>query len=154
MTKVVEAINEFELTPEDCTLFMAGGILNCPDWQSEMIKKLDGLKKLVIYNPRRTIFPMDDPNASEEQILWEYYKLIESDMILYWFSRGSLNPISLYELGLHGNSQLKTKIFIGIDPEYERKLDVVIQTRLSRPEIEIVYSLDELADQIIKYYNA
>ena len=75
-------------------------------------------------------------------------------MILYWFSRGSLNPISLYELGLHGNSQLKTKIFIGIDPEYERKLDVVIQTRLSRPEIEIVYSLDELADQIIKYYNA
>ena len=40
-------------------------------------------------------------------------------------------------------------IFIGVDPKYQRRQDVEIQTKLARPEIEIVYSLEDLANQII-----
>jgi len=68
-------------------------------------------------------------------------------MISFWFSRGSLNPIVLYELGIHGNSG-KRLIFIGMDKEYERQQDVIIQTKLARPDIKIVYSLKDLANQI------
>lgn len=146
---VVTAVEETDKTSK-YKLFLAGGITNCPDWQSKMIDKLKDNDDLIIYNPRRKNFPIDDPNASEEQITWEYNKLVESNFILFWFSKGSLNPIVLYELGMHGNSGDK-KIFIGIDPEYERKEDVEIQTELARPDIEIVYSLDDLAKQIKKY---
>ena len=128
-------------------LFLAGGITDCPDWQSTIINNLIDVPNLTIYNPRRKNFPINDPKASEEQITWEYNHLKDADIILYWFSRGSINPIVLYELGRWGTSSDKP-IFIGIDEEYIRKNDVEIQTKLSKPHITIVYSLDELSNMI------
>ena len=52
----------------------------------------------------------------------------------------------MYELGKQ--SVGKKPLFIGIDSDYQRKKDVEIQTRLVRPEIKIVYSLNDLASQI------
>ena len=72
----------------------------------------------------------------------------DADIILFWFASGSINPIVLFELGRYGLSSNR-EIHIGIDPLYERKQDVEIQTKLSRPEIEIVYSLKDLAKQIL-----
>lgn len=92
-------------------LFLAGGITNCPDWQSKMIDELKNVD-ITIYNPRRKNFPTDDPNASEEQITWEYAHLKTADIISFWFSRGSLNPIVLYELGMWGNSRLTEKKYL------------------------------------------
>jgi hypothetical protein len=91
---------------------------------------------------------MNDPNAAEEQITWEFKHLVSSDIISFWFSKGSINSIVLFELGKYGLSSNNKQILIGIDPGYERTQDVVIQTKLARPEIEIVYSLDDLAIQI------
>ena len=104
---------------------------------------------MTIYNPRRENFPIDDPNASEEQITWEFKHLSSSDIISFWFSKGSLNPIVLFELGKYGLSSTNKKILVGIDPGYERTQDVEIQTKLSRPDIKIVYSLGGLASQIL-----
>jgi len=134
-------------------IFLAGGITNCPDWQKELIDKLKDINGITLYNPRRADFPIDDPNAAEEQITWEFNKLKEADMIVYWFSRGSLNPIVLYELGKWGflSSTPKTTV-IGIDPEYERKQDVVIQTRLAHGRqgryTPFYDSLDEVAKAV------
>jgi hypothetical protein len=47
--------------------------------------------------------------------------------------------------------QPQKKLFIGTHPEYKRKLDVIIQTKLVRPEIQIVDNLNELATQIEKW---
>ncbi len=51
--------------------FLAGGITNCREWQLEVLEHLKEydrneclLDKLVIYNPRRENFPIDDPSAS------------------------------------------------------------------------------------------
>jgi hypothetical protein len=144
MATVIEAPKKYSPTKKETSVFLAGGITNCPDWQKKMINLLSDIPDIVIYNPRRKNFPMDDPNAAEVQITWEYNYLKSCDALLFWFSRGSLNPIVLYELGKHLNSSDKKGV-IGIDPEYERKQDVEIQTKLSRPDIEIVYSLDDLA---------
>ncbi len=147
-------INIFEAITKESgngfKIFLAGGITNCPDWQSDLIAKLRGSNittNIDIYNPRRKNFPINDPKASYEQILWEFEKLKDADMIVFWFSRGSLNPIVLYELGMWGNSR-DTPITVGIDREYERRQDVMIQTNLARPELPIFGSLEAVFEEI------
>jgi hypothetical protein len=149
MAIIIEAPNEVYSieNQRNIKLFLAGGITNCPDWQKEMVDMLEHVNDLTIYNPRRLNFPMDNPKAAEEQISWEYNHLTNADLISFWFSKGSLNPIVLFELGKF--IETDKKIFIGIDPEYERRQDVEIQTLLSNPSVEIVYSVKELSDQII-----
>lgn len=150
MATIIEAPNDvYSLeNSENKKVFLAGGITNCPDWQAEMIEKLKYVRGITLYNPRRANFPMDDPNAAEEQITWEYEKLKAADIIVFWFSRGSLNPIVLYELGKWGNSTSKS-IVVGIDEEYERRQDVEIQTRLARKsEFPFYNSLDDVAEAV------
>ena len=137
-------------------VFLAGGITNCPNWQQEFIdhcnSKDPDYTRFALYNPRRDDFDINDPHATEEQITWVFEKLKESDVIVFWFSRGSINPIVLYELGMWGNSREK-KIFVGVDEEYPRKGDVYIQTMLARNEVylDIVTSVKQLADKLCMY---
>ena len=153
--RIVESPDPYKAVRGETDLFLAGGITNCPDWQAEMLKKLKG--DIVVYNPRRANFPIDDPNAAKEQITWEYNRLKVAKEILFWFSRGSLNPIVLFGYGMWGLSKWSSKkIFIGVDPEYERKQDVYIQTELVRddyrlignpPSLEIYESIDDITDR-------
>jgi hypothetical protein len=148
MIKVFEAISK--KSGFGYRIFLAGGITNCPDWQTELIEKLKNSNikaDLDIYNPRRKNFPIHDKHAVNEQIEWEFEKLKYASMIIFWFSRGSLNPIVLYELGMWGNSR-STPIIIGIDKEYEREADVLTQTYLARPYVPIVGSLDGMVEEI------
>jgi hypothetical protein len=129
------------------SVFLAGGITNCPDWQAEIVRKLSAAD-LTVVNPRRISFPIDDPDAAQAQIEWEYYWLRGTDIVSVWFSAGSLNPIVLFELG----SALERceHLIVGCDPQYERRQDVRLQTYLRRPELDIVYSLDDLAKAITR----
>ena len=135
-------------------IFLAGSIEmgKAEDWQQKVITAVSDFEK-VIYNPRRENFPINDPNASEQQIVWEFNHLRDSDIIIFWFSKGSLNPIVLYELGKWGNSTNKP-IFVGCDQEYERKLDVEIQTKLARGNIKIYSDLKEMCDEIVGMLNS
>ena len=148
--KYIEAlttyIKTFKQIYRETSIFFAGGITNCPDWQQELRELLKD-EDIVILNPRRKHFPIMDPNASMEQIEWEFEHFKKADMISFWFSVGSVNPIVLFELGKWLVQKDKT-IFIGIHPEYKRRQDVEIQTKLERLDIEIVYSLKDLAEQI------
>lgn len=135
-----------EERPESMTLFLAGGITNCPDWQSQLVKMLSE-KDITIYNPRRKNFPIYDSEAAYEQIKWEYEHLNRATFISFWFCKETLCPIVLYELGRH-LVRGRAEIFIGMDPDYKRRQDVEIQTELEAPEIEIVYSLVDLCEQI------
>jgi hypothetical protein len=129
------------------SLFLAGGITNCPDWQKEVIEKLKGYK-VVIFNPRRDNFPIGDPAAAEEQIKWEFEHLQDANMVLFWFSRGSDNPIVLFEYGRHGFTATRAS-FVGVDPEYSRRNDVIIQTKLAKRYLFVHSSLDDLIQAVI-----
>lgn len=142
------------------SLFLAGGITNCPDWQAEMVPMLRTAYEplgmpwdVTVCNPRRADFPIDDPSAADAQIKWEHEYLRACSMISFWFPKETLCPIVLYELGAW--SMTNKKIFVGMDPDYQRRQDVEIQTKLARNfpydkslQVEIVYSLDELVAQI------
>jgi len=132
-------------------VFLAGGITGCPNWQQEIVHLFDETD-MILLNPRRENFPIDDPQAAREQITWEYHHLRRADAILFWFPRETLCPIVLYELGAwsmtSGVLAVRKPIFVGVHPEYKRRQDVEIQTRLERPGVRIAYRLPDLALQV------
>lgn len=130
-------------------IFLAGGITNCPDWQSEMVTLLGHDTFGYIVNPRRDHFDVSMRKNMRAQIEWEKMHLEEADEILFWFPRETLCPITLFELGYWLNHE--KPIFIGTHPEYERRDDVIIQTSLVRREINVVDSLEALASEVLKY---
>jgi len=127
------------------SIFLAGGISNCPDWQQEMRLLLQDTD-LILFNPRRAQFPIGDPSAAQEQIEWEHDHLRSADAILFWFPCETLCPIVLYELGAW--SMTGKPIFVGVHPDYKRRQDVEIQTYLARPEVDICYTLEDLACEV------
>lgn len=149
-------------------LFLAGGITNCPDWQKTflsffdkdfiyhdcLIKEKNDLNNLnlTIFNPRRENFPIGIKEESERQIVWEHENLENSDVIIYWFSRGSDNPIVFYELGKYIRST--KNIMIGIDPEFKRKDDVIIQTQLAlKKKITFHDSVEDLFLGVLNFIS-
>ena len=144
--RVIEAPEEW--TGEQASLFLAGGISGCPDWQARMIELLSDVD-LVLLNPRRASYPWNDPAAAEEQIVWEHRHLRRATAVLFWFPGETLCPIALYELGAW--SAVPGPLFIGVDPAYARRADVEIQTRLVRPEVAVVYSVEALAAQVLDW---
>jgi hypothetical protein len=144
--KCIESPNRYCPDIGEKSLFLAGGITGCPDWQQEILQKLSSTD-LVIFNPRRRRFPMHDPSAAKAQIKWEADHLRLTDQILFWYPCETLCPIALYELGAWSMSD--KPLFVGTHPDYQRRLDIEIQTKIVRPDINIVYSLLDLAEQII-----
>lgn len=129
-------------------IFLAGGITGCPDWQSKMVAMME-LDDVVFLNPRRPDFPIGDPNAAPLQIAWEHNHLRKATDIVFWFPKETLCPIVLYELGAwtayrQMSADQTPKIFIGCHKEYQRRQDVIIQTRLSVPGLHVRDSLVDL----------
>lgn len=135
-------------------IFLGGGITDCPDWQSDITKKFAAefiSDPVTILNPRRANFPINDPNAAERQIKWEYEHLELATAIVFWFSPPTLNPIVLFEFGKYMNRG--RPLFVGCDPEYARTQDVVIQSQFERPDIKVAESLEELCSQVVNWYH-
>lgn len=126
------------------SLFLAGGITGCPDWQADLVKLLDGVDA-TIFNPRRPDFPMGDKEAGRIQVEWEFQHLRRADFISFWFCEETIQPIALFELGAWSMVQ-SSKLFVGTHPNYERRFDIVTQLKLVRPDIVLVpQKLEDLA---------
>jgi len=135
----MEVITAVESIVNACpSVFLGGGIVGAPKWQEEIIEILrEGRKGGLIYNPRRPIFPFEDPDAAYEQINWEFEALAVSDVFSMWFCAGeSERPICMYELGRHlvlredRTGGGFCHIAIGIEKGYRREADVRIQMGL------------------------
>lgn len=155
MAKIYECPEEISKKEENNSvkLFLAGGISNSRNWQHEVINMLKNLDHLSIFNPRRKNFDLLNKELIKQQIEWEYKYLQSADIISFWFTKETLNPITLYELGKWGNSSEK-EIVIGIEPGYLRKEDVIIQTLLARPDINVFHSeIGSFCNHIIKKHK-
>lgn len=116
------------------TLFLAGGISNCPDWQGPTADLLVKYTDYEVFNPRRNGWNMEDSDAeSEKQIIWEHDHLARSETILFWFPKETLCPITLLEFGKFLVSD--KRLVVGCHPQYQRRLDVQVQGRLDRPRL-------------------
>lgn len=142
--RYIEALNMYN--GDDPSLFLAGGISGCPDWQQDMVAKLRQRTKLVILNPRRAQF-QPDKNTEKAQVGWEHHHLRKATAISFWFPKESICPITLFELGAW--SITNKKIFVGADPDYPKFQNIQIQMALVRASMTIVTSIEELAEDII-----
>lgn len=138
--------------PEHNKVFMAGGITGCPNWQAELREWLLELRldRATLLNPRRKIFPGGEA-AVREQIKWEFAHLSRANAISFWFPAETVCPITLFELGKWLTHPSEKPIFVGMHPEYSRRLDLEIQVPLQRGDIPICYSIRELAGRIHKW---
>ena len=130
-------------------LFLGGGITGCPDWQSEVIKRLDlPYISLSLYNPRRTDWNREaDDSEVINQIKWEHTYLRKANAIMFWFPEESICPITLFELGYWLNRD--KKLFIGTHPKYPRALDVLTQVGLADNNIPVRDNLDAMIKDIL-----
>ena len=171
--RVITAIENYDLKSDEVSVFLAGGITNCPDWQKDIINKLQNDytnldDKLVIFNPRRENFPIGDKSASYKQIEWEFNALEKADIFSMYFTSGiSDQPICMYELGRYISRMQakypvdwKRRIIISVEDGYKRKEDVLIQTHLAcgadlfvNAQISDIINKDYHAEMIVRAYN-
>lgn len=147
---VIEAPNKLEFTNN--SIFLAGTIDNGDsfDWQSEVIKSLNGFD-ITILNPRRKDWDsswkqtIDDPQFNE-QVNWELDALDKADFILMYFAPESKSPISLLELGLYANSN---KLIVCCPDGFYRKGNVEIVCK--RYGISLFNSLELMINLFMMY---
>lgn len=135
------------------SVFIAGGISNCPDWQQDMLALLrTRASSIVTMNPRRDDFDITDLDSSSFQIEWEHEHLAVADAVLFWFPKETLCPITLYELGVI-TTRDAPRVFVGCHPEYARRFDVIKQLSLSRPDITVHSSMESLAHDVNEWID-
>lgn len=159
----IECPQNFNGAGNGISLFLGGGITDCPDWQAE-ITQMFAHTDLTLLNPRRklpeqnfwqrfiqTISRSKLQIDENEQIHWEYKHLLRADAVMFWFCKATLCPIALFELGSW--LERPKRLFIGCEPGYARTLDVTLQVHLVRPFQKINYSLGAIASEISDWYK-
>lgn len=147
--KVITAPDQVDLVLEDePVLFLAGGITGCYRWQNAAKDRLRESPGMLL-NPRRENFPINDPDATKEQISWEFQALRIANGILFWFPKETLCPIVLFELG--SALERQQDLFVGCHPAYTRKRDVEIQVSLRRSEIQVRDDLRDVLEDVVRW---
>lgn len=130
--KVITAPEYYVPTRDEITVFLAGGITNCENWQKEVIDYLMSLPeektdRLVIFNPRRDKWPKNsDTEEIRRQINWEADYIRSADIFTMYFTNTekSDQPICFYELGKYAN---RNNDIISYQEGFKRALDVEFQ---------------------------
>ena len=139
------------------SVFLAGGITNCPDWQSQVLQDLETSDRLAdkpftCLNPRRKQFDCNDHRVAGQQIAWEWEGLRRADVIAFWFptchAHETVQPIALLKLGRWSGRTTGRPIVVGADPQYPRRFDITQQLMHERPELEVVTQRQQLTSMV------
>jgi hypothetical protein len=135
--------------PFQKAIFLAGGISNCPDWQTPVAERIAAETDAVVYNPRRLDFDMSAyEEISRQQIIWEWHALRTAAFNLFWFPEETLCPITLLEYGSAMERLRPGALMCGTHPNYQRRFDIIEQAKLKQHD-PIYDSLETLVDQTI-----
>ena len=163
--KVIQTPNDYTCSSNEIPCFVAGGLQRC-EWHNEFLNELNKrtLNHLVIYNPKRDGYDVNNLSLAEEQIKWEYNylnKYVSDKYIfsMYFDNSESVQPICFYELGrylevMKNNDNLHNCI-ISVHPKFSRKNDVIVQTRLATNNLIKVNEItpSQHAKKVIEVYN-
>ena len=151
-----DTINREQL-PHHIDLFMAGGISGCWNWQDALYRAvsyhLDSLlptgweldhKPFTIASPRRAHGLEKDGKAASEQIAWEYEAMSRTAFTSFYFTRDTVQPITLLELGKH-LAQPWGSCIVACELGYERAFDVYAQTNLSLQDATLNHGVEKRA---------
>ena len=133
------------------SVFIAGGISNCPDWQTDMTSLMD-TNLYDVVNPRREGgFDITGATA-KEQIEWEHSALSKVDSCIFWFPQETICPISLFECGklLVIASHHSVRLAIGWHENYARAFDLGIQIGLEQSAKDHIIHAESGWDTLVK----
>lgn len=130
--RYLEAPNYLQLSQHRSAVFLAGTITGAGDWQNIATNWLLENTGLMVFNPRRKNFNVED-DLDQEQIEWEFEHLKMAQVILFWFTKDTVAPIALFELGKYINGN----IVVGCDVDYPRRKDLEIQMDLERRDLKV-----------------
>ena len=125
-----------ELIPD---IFLAGGVTYSPNLQKEALQMLAGTD-LIVANPRRDEIISAVGDTARQQIIWEFENLKSAKVVLFWFPSAE-TIITFLELGKE--LARKSRIVVGVDPDYNRRFDIETQVHLELPSAVIYTTLDE-----------
>lgn len=126
MTTVITAPES--LDGRSRSVFLAGGIQGCEDWQAKVISLIYGTNA-VLFNPRRPGFDTFSDLQIQQQIAWEYCAIRACDIFSMWFCASeSVQPICMFELG--AALEMDKPIVLGVEPGYLREKDVMFQVTM------------------------
>ena len=94
--------------------------------------------------PRRAGGLEKDGNAAAEQIAWEYEAMRRNSLTSFYFTRDTVQPIVLLELGKHLAKPWGNQI-TACELGYERAFDVYTQTSLSLEDTALNPGVEERA---------
>jgi hypothetical protein len=144
--------NQMDEGDNPCSsIFLAGGISNCPNWQSEVVASLADFN-ITVVNPRRVTFDIFNHGEAAKQIEWEHKHLSLCDNILFWFPRETVCPITLLEYGKFLPMASGKNLFVGCHRQYSRNLDLDVQTRLERPDMRIYRDIDSVLHDVYAHF--
>lgn len=143
--QVITAPSKAVPKKDNITVFLAGGITKCDDWQSKVIEELKFDNNITLYNPRQKKFDIKNNSAAVDQIIWEFERLEQADIFsMYFCNSESDQPICMYELGRNiARMQIKypndwmNRIVVSIEDGYKRSQDVRVQLSLCAPGLYI-----------------
>lgn len=130
------------------SIFLAGGITGCVDWQSTVRWYLEDAP-VTVYNPRREDFDVTRGDTAAQQVRWEYIHLHLADVTLFWFPASdpkvTVQPIALFELGVVLGG-FDRRFVVGADEGYPRREDIVLQLRNAFPSEQVFQTLFDTVD--------
>ena len=135
------------------SIFLAGGIQDCGDWQKDLIGVIaQSHLDVTVFNPRRAEkFINVDDGLYLEQVKWEFEHLREADIVGFWFGGETFNPTTLFEYGsaLERNGY-KNGIVVGCDKRYYKRRNIIVQTSLINPRIKVHVGFENFTGAVLK----
>lgn len=140
-------------------IYLAGSISEFDNWQQKFVTHFENLqgenllhsfrhKNLTVINPVRKEVNLKR-SETKKQIMWESSHAKAADALVFFFSVGSDCSVSLYLYGKYLVSG--KKIFVAIDKEHEKMLEIFAHTRIEKPDQNINYSLESLIEEVEHY---
>ena len=145
--RVITAPDRSKFSGSDISVFLAGGISMCPDWQSKVIdilSKMPDTDALTLYNPRRKSFSVNDSLMTYIQIGWEFLNLEHCDIFsMYFCNSESVQPICFYELGrnmlykeIQHGPYISDHVIVSVEDGFKRAQDVTTQISFAFPGLK------------------
>ena len=140
-------------------VFLAGPVVDAPDWQAEAEEHFKDLD-IFVANPRTNEFTID-------QVRWQSKMMRWSNTIMFWFPKPLHNrdnpsrpyaQTSRFELGEYLSHRTANQVFVGIEPGFSGEGYLREKIRLDYSSVPVFNSFGDIVNALrkrwIKYKKA
>lgn len=156
-SQIIKAPQKWTTLDDSVSIFFGGSIEmgKAENWQekltNDLISKLPEDVKII--NPRRDYWDSSweqsiNNEKFKEQVEWELYSQECCDIVIYYFAKNTMSPITLLELGAFIN---KKNIVVYVDPEYQRRGNVEIFCK--RYGLDYYLTYEDFKNKLIEITN-